>query len=152
MESLRPAHRSLSLLSHTPVVFVTLGVEALYAFVTLVGGQSPSTELRKELAKHVGEEIGPIARPDRIQFAEALPKTRCGKVMRRILKAIAEGRGELGDTRLPSPTRLWSLAGARGHGLLPREDHKEPRQWLTKRARAEELLNTVEAALASSPV
>jgi acetyl-CoA synthetase len=72
--------------------------QALYAFVTLVGGQQPSEELRKVLAKHVGKEIGPIARPDKIQFADALPKTRSGKIMRRILKAIAEGREELGDT------------------------------------------------------
>jgi acetyl-CoA synthetase len=72
--------------------------QALYAFVTLVGGQEPSEELRKTLAKHVGKEIGPIARPDKIQFADALPKTRSGKIMRRILKAIAEGKEELGDT------------------------------------------------------
>ncbi len=72
--------------------------QALYGFVTLVSGQQPSEELRKELAKHVGKEIGPIARPDKIQFADALPKTRSGKIMRRILKAIAEGREELGDT------------------------------------------------------
>jgi acetyl-CoA synthetase len=72
--------------------------QALYAFVTLVAGKQPSEELRKELAKHVGKEIGPIARPDKIQFADALPKTRSGKIMRRILKAIAEGREQLGDT------------------------------------------------------
>ena len=72
--------------------------QALYAFVTLRGDQQPSEELRKELAKHVGKEIGPIARPDKIQFADALPKTRSGKIMRRILKAIAEGREQLGDT------------------------------------------------------
>jgi acetyl-CoA synthetase len=72
--------------------------QALYAFVTLVGGVQKSEELRKELAVHVGKEIGPIARPDKIQFADALPKTRSGKIMRRILKAIAEGREELGDT------------------------------------------------------
>ncbi len=72
--------------------------QALYAFVTLVGGVGQSEELRKELALHVGKEIGPIARPDKIQFADALPKTRSGKIMRRILKAIAEGREQLGDT------------------------------------------------------
>jgi acetyl-CoA synthetase len=72
--------------------------QALYAFVTLRTGEQPSEELRKQLAKHVGKEIGPIARPDKIQFADALPKTRSGKIMRRILKAIAEGREELGDT------------------------------------------------------
>ncbi len=72
--------------------------QALYAFVTLIGGKEKSEELRKELALHVGKEIGPIARPDKIQFADALPKTRSGKIMRRILKAIAEGREQLGDT------------------------------------------------------
>ena len=72
--------------------------QALYAFVTLVGAMEQSEELRKELALHVGKEIGPIARPDKIQFADALPKTRSGKIMRRILKAIAEGRERLGDT------------------------------------------------------
>jgi len=72
--------------------------QALYAFVTLVGGVGKSEELRKELVLHVGKEIGPIARPDKIQFADALPKTRSGKIMRRILKAIAEGREQLGDT------------------------------------------------------
>jgi acetyl-CoA synthetase len=72
--------------------------QALYGFVTLIGGVQKSEELRKELALHVGKEIGPIARPDKIQFADALPKTRSGKIMRRILKAIAEGREQLGDT------------------------------------------------------
>ncbi len=72
--------------------------QALYAFVTLVAGFDKSEELRKELALHVGKEIGPIARPDKIQFADSLPKTRSGKIMRRILKAIAEGREQLGDT------------------------------------------------------
>ncbi|NIN67682.1 MAG: acetate--CoA ligase [Anaerolineae bacterium] len=72
--------------------------QALYGFVTLIGGVQKSEELRKELALHVGKEIGPIARPDKIQFADALPKTRSGKIMRRILRAIAEGREQLGDT------------------------------------------------------
>ena len=72
--------------------------QALYAFVTLVSGAKKSEELRKELALHVGKEIGPIARPDKIQFADALPKTRSGKIMRRILKAIAAGQTDVGDT------------------------------------------------------
>ncbi len=72
--------------------------QALYGFVTLVSSMEKSEELRKELALHVGKEIGPIARPDKSQFADALPKTRSGKIMRRILKAIAEGREQLGDT------------------------------------------------------
>lgn len=73
--------------------------QALYAFVTLRDGVQESEELRKELALHVRKEIGPIAVPDKIQFAPALPKTRSGKIMRRILRKIAEGQpDQIGDT------------------------------------------------------
>jgi len=73
--------------------------QALYAFVTLKDGVQPSEELKKELAQHVRKEIGPIAVPDKIQFAPALPKTRSGKIMRRILRKIAEGQpDQIGDT------------------------------------------------------
>lgn len=73
--------------------------EGIYAFVILKEGQTPSDELKAELAQHVRKEIGPIAKPDFIQFAEGLPKTRSGKIMRRILKKIAAGDVEdLGDT------------------------------------------------------
>jgi acetyl-CoA synthetase len=75
--------------------------QGLYAFVTLVDGVTESEELKKELIKHVRKEIGAIAAPDVIQFAPALPKTRSGKIMRRILRKIAEGvtdRATLGDT------------------------------------------------------
>jgi len=75
--------------------------QGLYAFVTLVEGVEPTDDLRKELIQHVRKEIGPIATPDRIQFAPALPKTRSGKIMRRILRKIAEGvtdKATLGDT------------------------------------------------------
>ncbi len=73
--------------------------QGLYAFVVLVEGTIPSEKLKKELAKHVRCEIGPIAVPEKIQFAEALPKTRSGKIMRRILRKIAEGQtSDLGDT------------------------------------------------------
>jgi acetyl-CoA synthetase len=73
--------------------------QALYAFVTLKDGVQPSEELKKELALHVRKEIGPIAVPDKIQFAPALPKTRSGKIMRRILRKIAEGQpDQIGDT------------------------------------------------------
>jgi acetyl-CoA synthetase len=73
--------------------------QALYAFVTLKDGVQPSEELKKELAAHVRKEIGPIAVPDKIQFAPALPKTRSGKIMRRILRKIAEGQpDQIGDT------------------------------------------------------
>ena len=62
-------------------------------------GESPSPELRKELIAWVRKEIGPIASPDAVQFAPGLPKTRSGKIMRRILRKIAENEfGALGDT------------------------------------------------------
>jgi acetyl-CoA synthetase len=73
--------------------------QALYAFVTLVDGVHPSEELKKELVAHVRKEIGAIAVPDKLQFAPALPKTRSGKIMRRILRKIAEGQpDQIGDT------------------------------------------------------
>jgi len=73
--------------------------QSLYAFVTLVEGVDESDELKKELVKHVRAEIGPIATPEVIQFAPALPKTRSGKIMRRILRKIAENNvGQIGDT------------------------------------------------------
>ncbi|GBD35428.1 Acetyl-coenzyme A synthetase [bacterium HR36] len=72
--------------------------EALVAFVTLAAGVSPSDTLRQELREHVAKEIGPIARPDDIRFTDALPKTRSGKIMRRLLRDIAAGRETVGDT------------------------------------------------------
>ncbi|AMN38645.1 acetate--CoA ligase [Rhodoplanes sp. Z2-YC6860] len=73
--------------------------QGIYAYVTLMSGIQPSEELRKELVQWVRKEIGPIASPDLIQFAPGLPKTRSGKIMRRILRKIAEDEhGNLGDT------------------------------------------------------
>lgn len=72
--------------------------QALVAFVTLKGGVSASPNLREEIRQHVGKEIGPVAKPDDIRFAEALPKTRSGKIMRRLLKQIASGAEIRGDT------------------------------------------------------
>ena len=73
--------------------------QGIYAYVTLMEGLEPSEELRKELVSWVRREIGPIASPDLIQFAPGLPKTRSGKIMRRILRKIAEDEfGALGDT------------------------------------------------------
>ncbi len=73
--------------------------QGIYAYVTLMGGEQPSEELRKELEAWVRTEIGPIAKPDLIQWAPGLPKTRSGKIMRRILRKIAENDfGSLGDT------------------------------------------------------
>jgi acetyl-CoA synthetase len=73
--------------------------QGIYAYVTLNAGEEPSAELRSALSKWVRIEIGPIAAPDVIQFAPGLPKTRSGKIMRRILRKIAEGDvSNLGDT------------------------------------------------------
>ena len=73
--------------------------QGIYAYVTLNVGEAPSDELRGDLIKWVRTEIGPIATPDVIQFAPGLPKTRSGKIMRRILRKIAENElGNLGDT------------------------------------------------------
>ncbi|CUI60276.1 acetate--CoA ligase [Cognatishimia activa] len=73
--------------------------QGIYAYVTLMNGEEPSDELRKELEVWVRTEIGPIAKPDLIQWAPGLPKTRSGKIMRRILRKIAEDDfGSLGDT------------------------------------------------------
>jgi acetyl-CoA synthetase len=73
--------------------------QGIYAYVTLMAGEQPTEELRKELVAWVRKEIGPIASPDMIQFAPGLPKTRSGKIMRRILRKIAEDEyGSLGDT------------------------------------------------------
>jgi acetyl-CoA synthetase len=72
--------------------------QGIYAYVTLNLGEEPSADLRKDLVKWVRTEIGPIASPDLIQFAPGLPKTRSGKIMRRILRKIAEDEfGALGD-------------------------------------------------------
>jgi acetyl-CoA synthetase len=73
--------------------------QGIYAYVTLMTGKQPSDALRKELVAWVRKDIGPIASPDLIQFAPGLPKTRSGKIMRRILRKIAEDEpGSLGDT------------------------------------------------------
>jgi acetyl-CoA synthetase len=89
--------------------------QGIYAFVTLKTGIKSSEEMRKELLAHVRKIIGPIATPDKLQFADALPKTRSGKIMRRILRKIAEGRiEELGDTStLTDPSVVIQLAGDR---------------------------------------
>ena len=73
--------------------------QGIYCYVTLMAGREWSDDLRKELIAHVRKEIGAIASPDKIQFAPGLPKTRSGKIMRRILRKIAEDDfGALGDT------------------------------------------------------
>ncbi|GAB3127664.1 acetate--CoA ligase [Novispirillum itersonii] len=85
--------------------------QGIYAYVTLVAGEEPTEALRKELVGWVRTEIGPIASPDVIQWAPGLPKTRSGKIMRRILRKIAENDfGALGDTStLADPTVVDDL-------------------------------------------
>ncbi len=87
--------------------------QGIYAYVTLKTGREYTEELKKELVKHVRAEIGPIAAPDVIHWAPALPKTRSGKIMRRILRKIAEGQpDQIGDTStLADPSVVTSLIG-----------------------------------------
>jgi acetyl-CoA synthetase len=72
--------------------------EEIFAFVTLEGNHQPSPELINELKQHVIEEIGIIARPGEIRFTDSLPKTRSGKIMRRLLRNLAAGQEVSGDT------------------------------------------------------
>jgi len=72
--------------------------QAIVAFVTVESGHKPTEELRLELREHVAKEIGAFARPDDIRFSDALPKTRSGKIMRRLLRDIAAGKESVGDT------------------------------------------------------
>lgn len=93
--------------------------QGIYAYVTLMSGEEPTEKLRKELSDWVRKEIGPIARPDLIQWAPGLPKTRSGKIMRRILRKIAENDfGALGDTStLADPSVVDDLIDNRmNHG------------------------------------
>jgi len=85
--------------------------QGIYAYVTLMNGETPTDDLRKELVKWVRTEIGPIASPDLIQWAPSLPKTRSGKIMRRILRKIAENDyGALGDiSTLADPSVVQEL-------------------------------------------
>ncbi|MFQ3669861.1 MAG: acetate--CoA ligase [Verrucomicrobiia bacterium] len=84
--------------------------QAVFAFVTVKQGVTPTAELNEELRRHVGKEIGAIAKPDVIRFAEVLPKTRSGKIMRRLLREIAAGGEVKGDvTTLEDFNALASL-------------------------------------------
>ncbi|HEV2839774.1 MAG TPA: acetate--CoA ligase [Chthoniobacterales bacterium] len=94
-----------ALVSHTHVAEAAvvgrpdeLKGQGVVAFVTLKGGIEASRALGQELREHVGVHIGAIAKPDEIRFAEALPKTRSGKIMRRLLKEVASGKAVTGDT------------------------------------------------------
>jgi acetyl-CoA synthetase len=82
------------------------------AFVTLKAGQTPSEDLKQQLRQWVAKEIGPIAKPDDIRFTDALPKTRSGKIMRRLLREIATSGSVKGDTTtLEDFTVLTKLSG-----------------------------------------
>src|SRR5262249_1357630 len=89
--------------------------QGIYAYVTLNAGEQPTEDLRKELVAWVRKQIGPIATPDLIQWAPGLPKTRSGKIMRRILRKIAANEHEsLGDTStLADPGVVTELVGNR---------------------------------------
>src|ERR1700735_1359553 len=93
----------------------TIKGQGIYAYVTLMTGEQPTEDLRKELVAWVRKEIGPFASPDLVQFAPMLPKTRSGKIMRRILRKIAENEyGSLGDTStLADPAVVTDLIGNR---------------------------------------
>jgi len=97
VESALVSHNTVAEAAVVPMPHEIKG-QGLYAFVTLTGGIEPSDDLKKQLVAHVAKEIGPIAKPDVIHFADALPKTRSGKIMRRILKSIAAGNEDVGDT------------------------------------------------------
>ena len=89
--------------------------QGIYVYVTLKAGLETSDTLRQELVAHVRREIGPIATPDHLQWAPALPKTRSGKIMRRILRKIAENTvDDLGDiTTLADPSVVQALVQER---------------------------------------
>ena len=115
VESALVSHDNVAEAAVTPMPHEIKG-QALYAFVTLKEGVHESDDLKKELVKHVRKEIGPIAAPEMIQFAPALPKTRSGKIMRRILRKIAENSTDnLGDiTTLADPSVVEALVKGRG--------------------------------------
>ena len=115
VESALVSHEKVAEAAVTPIPHEVKG-QSLYAFVTLVKGVEESDELKKELIMHVRKEIGPIATPEAIQFAPALPKTRSGKIMRRILRKIAErNTDKLGDiTTLADPSVVEALIKGRG--------------------------------------
>jgi acetyl-CoA synthetase len=110
IESALVSHEAVAEAAVVPVPHEIKG-QGLYAFVTLIDGVNPTNELEQELAQHVKREIGPIAVPEKIQFARALPKTRSGKIMRRVLRRIAEGHlDDLGDiSTLADPTVIQDL-------------------------------------------
>jgi len=104
VESALVSHEAVAEAAVVPMPHQIKG-QGLYAFVILKEGVERRDELMNLLRQHVSNEIGPIAKPDKIQFVDALPKTRSGKIMRRILKVIASGKSDVGDTTtLADPT------------------------------------------------
>ncbi|MBW2995007.1 acetate--CoA ligase, partial [Candidatus Woesearchaeota archaeon] len=97
IESSIVAHPSVAESAVVPIPHELKG-NAIFAYVVLKSGIQKSETLKKEIVQHVSQEIGPVARPEVILFADDLPKTRSGKIMRRILKAIAEGKDYVGNT------------------------------------------------------
>ena len=109
MESALVSHKAVAEAAVVPYPHKIKGF-SIYAFVTLKKGNKKSDELKDELRKHVSKHIGPIAKPEKIQFTDDLPKTRSGKIMRRILKAIAEGSKEYGNiATLADPSVVENL-------------------------------------------
>ncbi|HOK95452.1 MAG TPA: acetate--CoA ligase [Anaerohalosphaeraceae bacterium] len=115
VESALVSHPKVAEAAVTPIPHEIKG-QGLYAYVTLKEGVQESEDLKKELILHVRKEIGAIAAPEAIQFAPALPKTRSGKIMRRILRKIAEkDTSNLGDiTTLADPSVVEKLIAGRG--------------------------------------
>ncbi len=113
VESSLVSHKSVAEAAVVPYPHEIKG-QAIYAFVILKKGNKESSILKDELIAHVARHIGPIAKPDKIQFANDLPKTRSGKIMRRILKAIAEGTKEYGNiSTLADPNVVENLEKGR---------------------------------------
>jgi acetyl-CoA synthetase len=114
VESALVAHRSVAEAAVVGYPHDIKG-QGIYCYVTLIAGEKDGPELEAELRQHVRKEIGPIATPDHLHFTPALPKTRSGKIMRRILRKIAENEfGSLGDTStLADPSLVDSLIDGR---------------------------------------
>ena len=115
VESALVSHDAVAEAAVTPIPHEIKG-QGLYAYVTLVEGVEETDELKKALIMHVRKEIGPIAAPEAIQWAPSLPKTRSGKIMRRILRKIAEKNTDnMGDiSTLADPSVVEALIAGRG--------------------------------------
>jgi acetyl-CoA synthetase len=121
VESALVSHPSVSEAAVVPMPHEIKG-QGIYAFVILRAGIESSEAMRKQLVAHVRKEIGPIATPDELQFADGLPKTRSGKIMRRILRKIAEGSQQLGDTTtLADATVVESLVKGKQDSGSPKK-------------------------------